>query len=388
MKKIVCSIVLFLLLSITGFSQDIPTDSLYLGQTPPGDTPVIFASGKISLSNRMESKIVFSPNGKECYFSTYKLQNNTWNYINYYARYINDAWTEFEQLSFEGNQNLEIAGLSADGKKFYFNLSDINGGDILMSERSDSGWSNPQALPAPINSNYTDVWYSETVDSVKYISSDRPGNICDFWRVYQLPDQSFKAENLGFSINASGWHYDPCIAPDESYLIYVKADGTAAKLYICFNKGNGTWTEPIDMNKSGAGINDENQDRPILSPDGKYLFFNRHSGYPYTNKADIFWVNTSIIEKLKKIAFPTATNEARQSQLLIYPNPAKNNLYIALNNSDLSNNYFEITSILGVTILNGNLKSNSIDISKLKTGTYFLQIKLNTGIIIKQFIVE
>lgn len=298
-----------LICTVIFLSKALAQNTDYFGQTPPGNTAELFAPGIVSLTNRMESKIVFSPNGLECYFSTYKLQNNNWSYTNYYSRYINNAWTEFKQLSFKENQNLEIAGLSADGKKFYFNLSDAYGDDILMSERSDSGWCNPQVLPAPINSKYTDVWYSETIDSIKYILSNRPGNICDFWRVYQLPDQSFKVENLGLNINASGWHYNPCIAPDESYLIFVKADGTAAKLYLCFNKGGGAWTEPLDMNKSGASINDENQDRPILSPDGKYLFFNRHSGYPYTNKADIFWVSTDIIPGLKKIAYAPKLNK-------------------------------------------------------------------------------
>ena len=41
----------------------------YLGQQPPKDTPTVFDPGIISLPDRKEEVITFSPNLKEIYFS-------------------------------------------------------------------------------------------------------------------------------------------------------------------------------------------------------------------------------------------------------------------------------------------------------------------------------
>ena len=48
------------------------SDFEYFGQTPPGNTPELFAPGIISLDDRNESMITFSPDGKECYFTEHE----------------------------------------------------------------------------------------------------------------------------------------------------------------------------------------------------------------------------------------------------------------------------------------------------------------------------
>jgi len=66
---------------------------------------------------------------------------------------------------------------------------------------------------------------------------------------------------------------------------------------------------PIDMESSGAGINkaQHNVISPALSPDGKYLFFNRHS---FVLDPDIYWVSTNILVGLKKTVFaPKLSNQ-------------------------------------------------------------------------------
>jgi len=63
-------------------------------------------------------------------------------------------------------------------------------------------------------------------------------------------------------------------------------------LYITFKKKDGTWTEEINM---GATINMRcSENCPMVSPDGKYLFFNRYC--EDTDKGDMYWVDTNIIE--------------------------------------------------------------------------------------------
>jgi Tol biopolymer transport system component len=89
---------------------------------------------------------------------------------------------------------------------------------------------------------------------------------------------------------------DPCIAPDESYLIYCSKtlDGFGGyDLYITFRIPNGSWTEPINM---GEGINSSGFDWiPFITSDGKYFFFNSDR----SGNGDVYWVDTKIIETLK-----------------------------------------------------------------------------------------
>ena len=54
-----------------GNSQPIPVDSLYFGQTPPGNTPKVFAPGIVSVSSTKENVISFSPDGTQIFFDSY-----------------------------------------------------------------------------------------------------------------------------------------------------------------------------------------------------------------------------------------------------------------------------------------------------------------------------
>jgi Tol biopolymer transport system component len=64
-------------------------------------------------------------------------------------------------------------------------------------------------------------------------------------------------------------------------------------LYISFKKKDSSWTPLKNMGKE---INSEYTDYcPMLSPDGKYLFFTSTR----TGNGDIYWVDAKIIEDLK-----------------------------------------------------------------------------------------
>jgi hypothetical protein len=86
------------------------------------------------------------------------------------------------------------------------------------------------------------------------------------------------------------------VSPDESYLIFsgLHKDGFGSlDIYICFKTKGDKWGTPINM---GDQINTDKMERfPTVSPDGKYLFFMRH-----TPGQDFFWVSTDIIKTLQK----------------------------------------------------------------------------------------
>jgi hypothetical protein len=85
----------------------------------------------------------------------------------------------------------------------------------------------------------------------------------------------------------------PCIAPDESFLIFdsnsVGPPGSRnVQLFICFRESDGSWGKAINLSQI---LDSDHNITASLSPDGKCLFFMAES--------DIYWVDARIIEKLK-----------------------------------------------------------------------------------------
>lgn len=287
----------FSLLEIITSSLAQTNSTDYFGQPPPGNKAVMFAPGIISLPERSEFNVAFSPDSNECYF-TICIGNSE---KIYYTKRVNNTWTEQKEAPFSVNQNVSLSNLSADGNKLYFEKDN----DIWKVERTAGRWGEPQRLPSPINSPSNDHSYSETTDGVVYIGSDRPGGLgkyLEIWRIPIIDGQYQKAKNLGPIINSTLRNLTPCIAPDGSYIIFTQSNTRYEHLCISFNKGNNEWTEPVDMDKSGAGINKLFQNRPTLSPNGKYLFYNCHNP-DFDNIPDIYWVSTKVIDVIKKEIF-------------------------------------------------------------------------------------
>jgi Tol biopolymer transport system component len=64
-------------------------------------------------------------------------------------------------------------------------------------------------------------------------------------------------------------------------------------LYVSFGNDDGTWTEPRNM---GPRVNSpSNEGCPIVSPDGRYLFFNSHRN----RNADNYWMAAAVIDSLR-----------------------------------------------------------------------------------------
>lgn len=78
-----------------------------------------------------------------------------------------------------------------------------------------------------------------------------------------------------------------------------------ADLYISFRTRGNRWSPAINM---GAGVNSkEHENRPNISQDGKYLFFNslRKANKERIEKkqageCDVYWVGTKVIEDLRE----------------------------------------------------------------------------------------
>ncbi len=283
------------------YSQAIPDDSLYFGQAPPGDTAVLFAPGIVSIPNRFQSTITFSPDGKECCFSIKDAVYWSWATI-LYAKYENNEWSDFTPATFTDTTNyFDIAPFfSPDGQKFLFSSARpskaYNYVDLWMCQYSNGNWSTPVKLDASINDPDDDESCSSLSNSGNiYFNKDKTGSI---WVSYYKNGAYGKAVKIDKPINPAGRAF---IAPDESYMLFSanRPEGYGqSDLYISFRRIDSTWTNAKNL---GPGINSiDNDSDPRISPDGKYLFFTRGKKGVYS---DMYWVRARFIDSLKYTNF-------------------------------------------------------------------------------------
>jgi Tol biopolymer transport system component len=301
MQKGPIAIILFLFVNVT-FGQEF-TDFYgeYLGQIPPGNTPVVFAPGIISTIYMEHSVLVFSPDGNEVFWRV------EWGPGLDRSLYNPDTWISNKTMKRIGNRwTVPMASsysdrpvFSHDGKRIYFS-------DYCV-EKQDSTWSEPKNLGLVARFSEIKFVYEPSItrDGTLYFSSDTAGmgRLEDhvFFRTRLLNCEYTKLERLPRCINLpSSWNYSLFIAPDESYLIFTSnrpgSLDNFGDLYISFHNINeDTWSEPVSL---GEPINTRGQDSsPGVSPDGKYLFFTRPNA---GHQADIFWVSSKIIDTLRE----------------------------------------------------------------------------------------
>ncbi len=288
----------------------------YLGQTPPGDTPVVFAPGFISRKSLEHGPAIFSHDGNEVYWCSRKSARE-WQKTNLWSmKRINNRWTKPQKLSPFG---VDVAWmdpfLSMDGKRLYFSadsntikekgMSASENRDIWFVEKQNNGWSKPQKISPVINRINGQCQATLTHDGTVYFleyKGEGKNWKCEILKSKLKNENYLQPVALPAGINSTliqtSKSWTPFIAPDDSYLIFSSSRQRKYRdIYISFHDiPNDTWSEPISMGKS---INTETQESyPSVSPDGKFLFFTR---YNYNNKSmDVYWVSAKVIDKLRK----------------------------------------------------------------------------------------
>jgi hypothetical protein len=127
-----------------------------------------------------------------------------------------------------------------------------------------------------------------------YFSSNRPGGNGenDIYRSRFVKGRFAAPEHLGDGINTKDSEYSPCVAPDESYIVFSRyvEQPKGVQLFVSFRRPDGSWTPAVSM---GEKIELCKKARiPGLSPDGKYLFF-----CAYQNRdVEVYWVDAAVID--------------------------------------------------------------------------------------------
>jgi hypothetical protein len=300
----------------------------YLGQTPPGGEPELFARGIISdgMHNR---DVAVTPDGNEMYFGLAgpgfvtiictKRENGRWTKPDVAPFAADPDILDFEPcISPDGETFMFLSTRPPEGEEAKRGWAHQN---IWAMRRTADGWGIPYDLGAPINTEGPEFFPSLTIDGTLYFTrSSESGTQSHIYRSRPIEGGYAEPERLGPEVNSAPVQYNAFVAADESYLITVvtgKPENIGnADYYISFRGENDTWVGPINMgskiNRAGAtGAS------PYVTRDDRYFFFSstrtptsssERLTYdlikkvycePENGSPDIYWVDASCIEELR-----------------------------------------------------------------------------------------
>jgi len=298
-----------------------PKDSIfyyegpYFGLKPPGKDAELFAPGILSTEFHDDAAPMFYK--QEVYFRIiYKKEGKYFGKI-FCMKQINNKWQKPELASFSLNRMNGNMFISKNGQKIYFT---INNGkekeynmDIVVTERNNDKWSNI-SLIENMNSSHNELSVFESNDSYLYWSSEKFTN--------DPKPKLFRTKIKNFNYSKKEeikWFPDSALVDiinhEKAYAVYtMKTKQKSYDLFISFKTKDNTWSRPYNM---GPSVNSKYMEKGArLSPDGKYIFFVSNRKHQNNNpiklwthplleacdifpNADIYWVSTEIIKKLR-----------------------------------------------------------------------------------------
>ena len=263
----------------------------YLGETPPGTEPKVFAPTLVSSACSEHSVPAFSPDGREAVW-TRMIQGSREARI-LYTREEATGWTEPVIASFITGGDAFYPFFSSDGQELYYVSPDWFGRSLKRSRRDGNGWSRPRKVGSPMKDKQL-MWSASMSEAgnVYFVLIDDQGTE----RIYgaRRTDRGYGSEEmLGEEVNYPGYSAStPFISPDGSYLLFSSSRPGGAgswDLFISFLTGDGSWSDACNL---GPTINTAAiEHSPGVTPDGAYLFFLRGS--------DVYWVNADVIDQAR-----------------------------------------------------------------------------------------
>ena len=281
--------------AVIGLADDSPVlTGAYLGQTPPGRFPRLFAPGIVSVRANFEhSAAVFSPDGSEVFWVTNvnRITDPPGEGLRlYFMRRVDGIWTapEIAPFALDFTQPVERPCFSPDGTKLYFETSRIpdreSDADIYVVERRGDGWSEPTPVSPLINTTAIERIHCITADG-SMIFTRNLMTPREAVYISHFVDGAFtEPEELGEDFNSEAIELAIALSADESYALFATSrTGREDELYVSYKMPDGSWSERVKAPYSCGGF-------LALSPDEEYVFFLGEG---------IFWVDASFVEELK-----------------------------------------------------------------------------------------
>ncbi|MBN1507957.1 MAG: PD40 domain-containing protein [Sedimentisphaerales bacterium] len=264
----------------------------YLGQTPPGPVAQVFAPGLISDTRPQvwESNGNFSADGNTFCYVRNSVHRSPGEGSFFITENTNQGWTAPKLIASIREEHAAWGPcLSPDANSIYFTFAfvePVSKRNIYRSDRTAHGWTEPQSLGPPLSSPDPELTCSIAANNSIYIlRGGRDGVFCAPY------------ENGTWSrvINIPVKGCDPGPAPDESFMVVADKDKPGGyghfDLNLILRLPDGTWSIPRNL---GPKVNSSYIEfGPRISPDKKYLFFNRSNGWDprkHSVRSYIYWV--------------------------------------------------------------------------------------------------
>ncbi len=300
MRKLIAQssmLVVFFLIAVGTQAQPIPKDSLYLGQSVPGNDPKAF-NLEVSPGTFAAERIAISKDGKEIFYSEVKSYYPVTGAKIRCYKFFDNKWTDSIVL-FDGFMG---PALSITGDTLFIEREP----HMYFSIRENSGWS----VPRPIFSSIESAHYLQVTNKGNYyISAKSASSVgASDWSKIQITGKDTVAKSLGFPINRVIDDLDFFIAKDESYMI------TCPQGPICISYPNGKegWfngrylNNKINFGISGWGA--------YVSPDGKYLFYTTGTKMDYSD-VHVYWVSMgNMVDSMKNTNLPPYVKNKPKAQ--------------------------------------------------------------------------
>ncbi|NQU88004.1 MAG: PD40 domain-containing protein [Mariniphaga sp.] len=303
----------------------------YLGQTLPGNEPVLFAAGIIN-TGMPTRDITFTPDGKEIYFCV-NIGNSSYSTI-LFCKETEEGWTNPEVVDFATDPAFIYIEpfISPDGSKFYFvtnkdcDFTPENPfvTDIWVADRENDWWGKPYPMDTTINSEGAEFFPSVTKNGNLYFTREEGREY--IFRSEFRNGKYTAAEKLPEQVNGGLARYNASIGKDENFIIVpvfgLPDSKGATDYYISFNDAENGWSELISL---GGKINSSSRFEYSagFSPDGEYFFFmssktsaetkkeltfeslkEMHNS-PENGNSNIYWMKADFIIDLKtKAVYP------------------------------------------------------------------------------------
>lgn len=280
----------------------------YLGQPVPEDKPRMFALDIVSTRHMIHGNIVFTPDGREAYWSgTYPAAGSDKpEYQILMMEQADGSWgaprpAPFCRIEYQD----DCPYITPDGKRvFFLSRRPLSPGgpsadreNIWTAPRKGDSWGEPEYLGDAINALQVHWQVSTDLAGNLYFGGQDPEGktMGDIFVARPEGGRYSKPEKLGPAVSSADHEHSPTIAPDGSYIIFSRASQQRVQLglFISFKTKDGRWGDAICLNEV-IGCTTASQ-CTSLTPDGKYLFY---ISWGFDEWA-AYWVKSDFIDKLR-----------------------------------------------------------------------------------------
>ncbi|MFA4851532.1 MAG: T9SS type A sorting domain-containing protein [Bacteroidales bacterium] len=300
--------------------------------------------------------------------------------------FMNTAYFSDTSITSNGSSNAFIAKYDKNGQLQWVRsmngTSDVWGRSVIISNNEIyvKGHFNGNAQFGTFNLNsqvFSDYFICKLDMSGNFLWAKQIETKLDFMDDFW--NHSLESDEQG-NIYVTGWFMDSLVydnftvQSNGSYDIFVMKIDSDGNLIWALTAGNASG----DYSRSIA--RDDNGNLYITGRFYNTLFFGDSSVTSY-GSADVF------VAKIREEPVSVVYNEENTSlEITVYPNPATN--YVNIGYPPMQFEKVEIVSINGKILRTYNGNQNSLDVSGLASGVYFLKLDAGNMVYVKRVIIQ